>query len=229
MKNSTIIVIPAYNEEKTIKEVVKRSLSFADVCVVNDCSKDRTAEIVRSVPGVNCITHIKNTHIPQAILDGMKYAIEHKYKYVITMDAGLTHKPEELDKFINAPYSDLVLGVRENKKNTPAYRKFLSYIATFLINFSLRPINSNLPPAKFHDATSGFRRYSKKAIKLILSKKLKANTFDFHTETLMIIYRNGLTIKEVPITYNFTNSSLNMKVILDSFKMFMDMLFTQRK
>lgn len=229
MKNKTIVIIAAYNEEETIKEVVERSLPFADVCVINDGSTDKTGEIVKSIPNVNCINHINNTHIPQAILDGMRYAHEQHYKYIITMDAGLSHKPEELAAFINAPDSDLVLGVRKNKRNVPLYRRLLSCMATLLINFSLRPINSNLPPAKFRDVTSGFRRYSKRSVELLISKKLKAKTFDIHTETLMLIYRNGLNISEIPISYEFSNSSLTSKVVLDSFKMFLDFLFKRRK
>ena len=229
MKNNTIVVIPAYNEKETIREVIERSLLFADVCVVNDGSKDSTAEIVQSIPNVTCINHIKNTHIPQAILDGMKYALAQGYEYVITMDAGLSHTPEELIHFIDAPPSDLVIGVRKNKKNVPVYRKFLSQMATLLINLSLRPINSNLPPAKFQDVTSGFRKYSRKSVELLLSRELKAKTFDFHTEALMIIYRNGLTTAEVPITYNFTGSSLNIKVILDGVKMFLEILFRRKR
>ena len=229
MKSNAIVVIPAYNEEETIKEVIERSLPFADVCIVNDGSKDRTAEIVHSIPNVTCINHIKNTHIPKAILDGFKYALAQGYRYVITMDAGLSHKPEELTHFLDASHSDLVMGIRRDKKNTPAYRRFLSYMATFLINISLRPINSNLPPAKFHDVTSGFRRYSRESVKLLLGRKLKAKSFDFHTEALMIIYRNGLTISEIPITYDFSNSSLNIKVLLDSVKMLLDISFTRRK
>ena len=227
--NNTIVVIPAYNEEKTIRKVIERSLPYVDVCVVNDGSKDKTAEIVKSIPNVICIDHIKNTHIPQAILDGMKYAIGQEYEYIITMDAGLSHKPEELNRFIDAPHSDLVLGIRKNKKNVPFFRRFLSHMGTLLINFSLRPRNSNLPVPKFNDVTSGFRRYSRKAAQLLVSKKIKAKSFDFHTEALMIVYRNGLSITEVPITYYYTKSSFNLKVALDGIKMFLDMLFEDKK
>jgi dolichol-phosphate mannosyltransferase len=229
MKKNVIVVIPAYNEEETIREVIERSLPFADVCIVNDGSKDRTAEIVQSIPNVTCINHIKNTHIPKAILDGFKYALAQGYEYVITMDAGLSHTPEEMIHFLDVAHSDLVIGVRSEKKNTPAYRRFLSYMATFLINISLRPINSDLTPAKFHDVTSGFRRYSRESVRLLLSRKIKAKSFDFHTEALMFIYRNGLTITEIPITYEFSNSSLNMKVISDSVKMLFNISFTRRK
>ncbi len=224
-----LVVIPAYNEEKTIKDVVKRASYFADICVVNDASTDKTAEIVGSFSHVKCISHTTNTHIPQTILDGMKYAYENDYDYVITMDAGLSHSPEELPRFIDAAPSDLVLGVRTTKAEVPLFRKILSRAATVLLNLALRPIGSGLPSAKFHDVTSGYRRYSKNAIEILIHKKMKAKSFDFITEALMLIYRNGLSVTEVPISYNFSTSSLNSKVVLQSLKMFLDILLTRRK
>ena len=228
MKNNTIVVIPAYNEEETIREVVEGSLRHADVYVVDDCSKDKTAEIVQSIRGANYLKHNKNTHIPRAILDGIRFALGKDYDYVITMDAGLSHDPDELRSFIKKPHSDLVVGVRKHKRNVPLYRKLLSRTATALMNISLRPIGSGLPRANFRDVTSGYRRYSRKAASLLLEREMKAKTFDFHTESFMLIYRNGLSISEVPISYHFSNSSLNMKVVRDGVRMFLDILLTRR-
>lgn len=227
--DKTLVVIPAYNEEKTIQDVVERAAYFADVCVVNDASTDGTAEIVESIPDVKCISHKTNTHIPQTILDGMKYAYENDYDYVITMDAGLSHSPEEIPRFISAKDSDLVLGIRTTKTEVPLFRKVLSRAATVLLNRALRPIGSGLPSARFHDVTSGYRRYSRNAIELLINKKMKAKSFDFITEALMIIFRNGLSITEVPISYNFSTSSLNSKVVMHSLRMFMEILLTRRK
>jgi len=229
MKKDVVVIVPAYNEEATIGELIKRVSPFADICIVDDASKDRTAGITKLFPSVKLISHEKNMHIPQTILDGMKYALGKGYKQIITMDAGLSHKPEELPNFLNIEDFDLVLSVRKKSKNVPLFRKTLSKMATFLINFVIRPIGSELPHKKFHDVTSGYRMYSRRAVKLLLDRKMRARTFDFHTEALMLIFRNGLKITEVPITYNFSNSSLNMRVIMDSVIMFLNMLFSRRK
>jgi len=224
MKKKIIVVIPAYNEEKNIAELIRRTQPFADICVVNDASKDDTEKIVRTFAPVACISHSRNTHIPQAILDGMRHAVEHRYDYVITMDAGLSHLPEELPLFIGAPDCDLVLGYRVKRENTPMYRKMISRLGTMLINFTLRPLGSKLPRARFRDVTSGYRRYSINAAKLLLSRAMEAKSFDFHTEALMMVYRNGMSIEEVPISYAFSNSSLNMKVVLQSVRMLLKMV-----
>jgi dolichol-phosphate mannosyltransferase len=227
-RGKTLVVIPAYNEADSIAEVVTRGLKFADVCVVNDASKDRTGEIVASIPGAVCITHVRNTHIPGAIRDGMSYADKHGYDYVVTMDAGLTHLPEELPRFINAPPADLVIGRRTKTANVPRYRKLVSFCASVLYRIALRPLGSSLPPLAFHDVTSGYRRYSRAAVKLLLSKRFKARTFDFIPEALMFVYRNRMSIIEVPISYEFSNSSFNWRVLRTGIGMFADILVSRR-
>ena len=163
----TIIVIPVYNEEQTIGELIERSKKYTDICVVNDGSKDKTADIVNSYPEVVQIIHQKNTHIPQTIRDGMKYAYDNNYDYVITMDAGLSHSPEELTHFLDHPDCDLLIGYRKKKINVPWYRNLLSKIGSLSINMAIRPIFSKLPLRQYKDITSGYRRYSKKAIEIL--------------------------------------------------------------
>ena len=224
-----LVVIPAYNEEKTIGEVIRRTLPFADVCVVNDASLDNTESIVRSFGRVSCITHEKNTHIPQATLDGMKYALNRGAAYVVTMDAGLTHKPEELPRFLEFPECDLVIGVRTETENVPFYRRLISHTATLLMNLAIRPPGSQLPGSRLRDATSGFRRFSRRAVELLLTRKMRSRAFDFHTESLALIARNGLSIGEVPISYEFSKSSFNAKVLRMSIQMYLDLVITGRK
>jgi dolichol-phosphate mannosyltransferase len=229
MSKKTIIVIPAYNEEQTIGQLIERCKKKADICVVNDGSKDKTFEIVNSYPDVIQITHKENAHIPQTIKDGMMYAYVNDYDYVITMDAGLSHLPEELSYFIDYPDCDLLVGYRTQKVNVPWYRQLLSIIGTLSINMVIRPPFSKLTHQWFKDITSGYRRYSIKAIEILLNRKMMSRTFDFHSEAFMLIYRNGLSIKEIPITYVFTNSSLRFKVILDSIRMLFNMFISRRK
>ncbi len=71
-----LVIIPAYNEEKTIEEVILRARKYADVCVINDNSQDATPEILARINGIHVIHHEENTHLPGCILDGMKYAHE---------------------------------------------------------------------------------------------------------------------------------------------------------
>ena len=105
-----LIVIPAHNEEETIYEVVTRSLRYGDVSVTDDGSRDRTPDILKRIGqeckkrkhknSLNVITHTTATHIPKAIQDGLFWGYKKKYNFIITMDAGLSHNPDELPNFI---------------------------------------------------------------------------------------------------------------------------------
>ena len=225
-----LIIIPAYNEEDTIGEVVALARKHGDVCVVNDASKDRTQTIVEGIEGAVCINHEKNTHIPGAVLDGMRYAVDHGYAWAVTMDAGMSHHPDEIPRFLEKKDGfDLVLGVRAKKIDTPFFRKVLSVAGNALYNYALDPSRILWKKADFKDVTSGYRLYSRRAMELLLSRKMEARSFDFIIEALMFVYRNGLPVTEASIEYRFSGSSLNRKVVADALRMLILMLFSRRK
>lgn len=58
----------------------------------------------------------------------------------------------------------------------------------------------------------------------LIHTPLRSRSFDFHLEALMLVYRNRMAIKEIPITYVYSNSSLNWKVIRDAFRMWVLMM-----
>ncbi len=225
---SCIIIIPAYNEEKTIKEVVTGVKKYGDVCVIDDCSEDFTPEILQNIKGIHVIFHRKNTHIPGCLLDGMRYAVKKNYVYAVSMDAGLSHSPDEIPLFLKHPEADLVIGCRREKINTPLFRRALSKAGNFIYNFCL-DIPKNMAGRYYADLTSGFRRYSYKAMKLLLAKNMKSRSFDFMVESAHYISAEKLTISEVPITYQYSNSSLSVKVLKDCVTMCLKILFTPIK
>jgi dolichol-phosphate mannosyltransferase len=214
-----LVVVPAYNEEDNIREVVLRSQAYCDVCVVDDNSKDRTPEILASIPGVHVIRHHQNTHIAGAVLDGMRYALAAGYDYVIAMDAGLSHNPDELPLFLQAEPADLVIGTRglRSEVNKSLYRRLLSRVGSLLMN-SILAGGKRDGPAWIRDCTSGYRRYSRGAMTLLTSTPMQCRAFDFLLETLAVIVRAGLSVREVPITYVFTGSSLTNRIVLDALR-----------
>lgn len=230
MKDRPLVIIPAYNEEATIEEVVRRALPHGDVCVVNDGSKDRTREIVESIEGATCIHHVVNTHIPGAVLDGMRHAVAHDYRWAIAMDAGLSHDPAAIPTFLAAADGhDVVIGRRVAKYDTPLYRRLLSWAGNGLYNYALDPGWIVWPKAWYPDVTSGYRLYSRRCMELLLSRRFEARSFDFIIEALMFAHRNGLSIGSVPIEYRFTGSSLNRKVVKDALRMLRLMVFSRRR
>ncbi|WCL47561.1 glycosyltransferase family 2 protein [Leptospira sp. GIMC2001] len=230
-KSNTLIVIPAYNEESTIREVVEGALEHADVCVVDDASKDSTpkilAEFSKKYPGKFFTKrHEKNTHIPGGVQDGMKIALEQNYDWVITMDAGMSHDPRELPLFLNAESEyELVIGRRGIIEGVPIYRKVISWLAARVMNYCLEPTLWKLFGPGIRDCTSGYRRYSKRIYSIIASTDLESVAFDFHMEALSIAISNKAKWKEIDITYVFSNSSFNSKVFKLAMKFAGKLLF----
>ena len=214
----TLVVVPAYNEAETIAEVATRAARHADVCVVDDASTDATSEIVAGLERVHCIRHERNTHIAGGILDGFRYALEAGYDFCVTMDAGLSHDPDILPDFLACGDADLVVGYRAAYENVPARRRTLSRGANLIMNMALarRPLPFGGPGLR--DCTSGYRRYSRRAFQLLVGSELRSRAFDFHIESLAVVYRAGLRIEEVPITYRFTNSSLRPEIVWEALR-----------
>lgn len=129
------------------------------------------------------------------------------------MDAGLSHDAGKLKDFIGFPNCDLLIGSRKDTLNVPFYRKVVSFLAARAMNYCLSKGIFNLLGPGIKDCTSGYRRYSKWAFQKIADHKLESVAFDFHMEALSIVSLQGGTIKEIPISYVFSNSSFNSKVL----------------
>jgi len=218
MQNRFLAVIPAYNEAATIEDLVIRASRYADVCVVDDASTDGTADIVEATGKAHCIRHEKNTHIAGALLDGLRYAVAEDYPFCITMDAGLSHDPDFIPRFQEHTDADLVIGYREETVNVPCYRRGLSWAARTLMNLALVPRFVPWGGAGLQDVTSGYRMYARDAFSLLVDAKMRSRTFDFHLESLAYVYRAGMSIKEIPIRYEFTNSSLRLAIVRDALR-----------
>ena len=123
-RKEVLIIIPAYNEAKTIEPVLLSLMepeifSICDVLVMNDASKDGTQYIVKK-HGLNCVTHVFNLGYGSGLQVGYKYARRRGYKYVIQMDADGQHDPSNVLRIYEAlktpdtdgKYPDIVIGSR---------------------------------------------------------------------------------------------------------------------
>jgi dolichol-phosphate mannosyltransferase len=213
-----LVVVPAYNEAATIEEVARRCLAHADVCVIDDCSTDDTAALAGAIDGVHVIRHQQNTHIAGALLDGMRYARDCGYPHCVTIDAGLSHDPDALPQLYAQAEADLVLGIRTKVLDAPLYRRALSFGANTLINMALDASYIPFAGPKLRDTTSGYRMYSRRAYELLLDAPMQSRSFDFHLEALAYVYRAGFEIREVGITYQFSNSSLRPEIVTEALR-----------
>lgn len=192
-----VACIPAYNEERAIADVVKRTMNHVDkVIVCDDGSNDETSKKAKEA-GAIVIQHEKNLGKGAALKSLFNYAKEINSDIVVTLDGDGQCLPEEINKLIRPIVddgSDVVIGYRfDSTKDMPSYRKAGNKILDKITN-----IASDLP---FRDTQSGFRAYSKKAIELI---KFKNNGFGADSEILINASQKGLKISEekINVVYN---------------------------
>ena len=197
MDKKILIIAPAYNEEKSIDEVLKsihRECSFCDIVVINDGSIDATAKIAER-NDVNVISVPYNLGIGGAVQTGLLYAQKNDYDIAVQLDADGQHKAEEVNKLINTlgkESADMVLGSRFMDKN--------DYPSTFmrrLGNVIFSGLIAMVTKQFFTDSTSGFRAFSKRAINFLA----KNYPTDFpEPESLVILKKHGFKVSEVPVS-----------------------------
>jgi len=188
-----IVCIPAYNEEKTIDDIVKRSLNFVDkVIVCDDGSQDFTSKRAEQ-SGAVIIKHEKNKGKGAAFKSLFNYAKKINADIMVTIDGDGQFLPEEINKLINPIIEknvDVVIGNRhDSNKEMPVYRQAGNKMLD-----KITQLASNLP---FNDTQSGFRAYSKKAIESI---NFFTDGFGVDSEIIVDASNKGLKISEEKIT-----------------------------
>jgi glycosyltransferase involved in cell wall biosynthesis len=184
-------VIPAYNAEKTIGNIVKQCLSYCDeVFVVDDGSKDWTTHFAKE-SGAKVYRLNVNHGAGFATAFGLNGVWD--CEAVVTLDSDGQHDPADIPilcKPIFDGEADLVIGSRfleESKTNMRPYRKLGIGIITEAYNWGHIPIT---------DAQCCFRAFRGKGLPKIIPQ---SNRFGFSTEMLIRARKEGLRIKEVPI------------------------------
>lgn len=158
-----IALIPAYNEEKTIKKIISEIKKIGlTPLVVDDGSTDRTSEIVKNM-NVSVIGHKKNRGKGVALNTGFKHVLKifSDVKFVVIVDADMQYSPKEsikLLKPLESGEADLVMGFREWKAVPYANR---------IGNFGWRVLFNLFFGTNLRDTNCGFIALTKKAIKKI--------------------------------------------------------------
>ena len=188
-----IACIPAYNEEKPIGDVIKKSLNYVDkVIVCDDGSRDLTSTKAKEANAI-VIKHEKNLGKGAALKSLFKYALNVNADVVVTIDGDGQFLPEEINKIIKPIIEndyDIVIGNRfDDHKEMPSYRK--------VGNKMLDKITKMAADLPFTDTQSGFRAYSKKAIESI---SFTIDGFGVDSEILIDASNKGLKITEEKVT-----------------------------
>lgn len=190
--DKVLVVIPAYNEEANIEMVVgelERDYPQFDYVVVNDGSKDRTAQICRE-RGYNLLDLTVNLGLAGCFQAGMKYAYYKGYAYAIQFDGDGQHRPEYIEAMrakMDEGY-DIVIGSRfVDKKKDFSMRMLGSRIITAAIRLTTG--------VHVADPTSGMRMFNREMIKEFA---LNLN-YGPEPDTVSYLLKQGAQIAEVPV------------------------------
>lgn len=204
-----VVLVPAYNENKTIENVLERILNqnVDDVIVIDDGSNDGTAKIVEEL-GIKILRNEKNYGKGYSLRKGFEYILNNfnLNDITITIDADNQHSPEDIPRFVKKIEEgyDVVIGIRDFQ-NYPFKKRFG--------NIALSIISSILANYRFHDIMCGFQGIKNYVIRDILNFKIPKR-YGIHA------YFSIMTSKKFRIAQIRVNSEIyreGMKVI-DGFK-----------
>lgn len=222
------IVIPAYNEEARISVSLEKIAAYMyrrgtlyELIVVNDGSTDSTLSVVQElipkIPSLKIVTYDKNQGKGNATKAGV---LEAKGQIVFFTDADLSTPIEEIERFlVEIKQADVVIGSRAAhgasiKIHEPFHREILGKLFCLFVRLFCVP--------GFADTQCGAKMF-KGEVSRILFQQLKIARFAFDVELLYLAKRSGFRVKELPITWYFSNNS-RVRTFRDGFKMLWDVM-----
>ncbi len=190
------IVIPAYNEERSIGPLLKELRSLLgqrlgegefEILAVDDGSRDRTAEMILGVPGVRLVRHPRNRGYGAALKTGVRGAAG---EFVITMDADGQHTADHVGVLLERlEAQDLLVGARSPGEGSPLWRtpgkRVIGWLAEFLSRQRIPDLNSGL-------------RAAKRAL-LLKYLHLCPDGFSFSTTSTLVLLDRGYEVEFLPI------------------------------
>lgn len=225
MKNSLLIIVPAYNEagviEATLHDIqsqLREKKLEADIVVVDDGSQDETGRVAKQ-DGAFVLTHRRNCGLGAALMTGIEFAKRHDYQTCLTFDSDGQHDAHDIPKALAqlATGHDVVIGSRflGSSSDMPLLRRILLYTSNWItwLFFGV----------KTTDSQSGFRAFSRRAI---TSLELRSNRMEVSSEFFGEIRRLHLRYCEIPIHIRYTNYSLQKgQSNLNSFNILIKLLY----
>jgi glycosyltransferase involved in cell wall biosynthesis len=202
-----IIVIPAFNEEETISEVLKQIPDFSSIgysvqaVVIDDGSKDKTAELARA-NGAEVIEHKTNMGVGKSFQDGVQYALQNEADIMVNIDADLQYDPADIQYLIQPivdGQADFVTADRfsfsEKNSGIPENMSAIKYWG----NHQMSRLVNQLAGTDLQDVSSGFRAINREAI---LNLNLTGKYTYTHESILNLAFKN-LRIASVPINVRY--------------------------
>jgi glycosyltransferase involved in cell wall biosynthesis len=189
----TCVLIPTYNNAKTLEGVISKTLEYCDeVMVVNDGATDDTAKIISGFKDLTVVTHTKNQGKGMALRNGFNKAVAMGFDYVITIDSDGQHYPEDFITFLNKieeQPGSLIIGARNmTVDNVPNKSTFGNKFSNFWFW-----VETGI---KMEDTQSGYRLYPVQRLKKIW---LFTTKFELEIEVIVKVAWRGIPVISVPV------------------------------
>jgi len=213
-----VAVIPAYNEERSVEEVVRKTRKHVDeIIVVDDGSTDRTSEIARK-EGAIVIRHKVNLGLGCALRSGIREALKRKADVIVTIDADGQHDPNDIPKLLEKIREgyDFVIG-RRNLRVYPLIKKIGNFILNFLTNL--------ISGTTLSDTESGFRAFNKKAAMLFLSQTRESG-YAIASEMVIIAGHRNLKCANVNVSSPIYVKGVTVR---DGFRIFFHLIRRRKR
>lgn len=203
------IIIPAYNEEKTIASLIEKVKSVdygmkTEIIVINDGSKDNTLQVINNIPKIKVVTYAVNRGKGGAIKEGFRQAVG---DIMIVQDADLEYDPNEIPSVVepiikrNAKvvYGSRFLSSIQLEKNRFFLKHNKSYLFAYLGGRIITFTTNFLFWSKLTDEPTGYKCFKSEVLKNI---NIENNGFEWEPEITAKVLKKGIKIAEVPISYH---------------------------
>ncbi|HRH36254.1 MAG TPA: glycosyltransferase [Catalimonadaceae bacterium] len=225
--NDWALVIPMANEASEFQDLVQVLKFVMDKLetgkiyfIVDRASKDNTLELCQNLsvkdPRFETVWAPENRNVVDAYLKGYQMALQNKHKFILEMDAGLSHDPRAIPMFLRVlnEGNECAFGSRNinggSNADSPFRRRFISTFGTVLANFFLG--------TRMSDMTSGFQGFHANVVRAFLDYGLKSKAHFYQTELRYLL--RYTRYMEVPIHYRAPSPSVSKNAISDSLKVF---------
>jgi glycosyltransferase involved in cell wall biosynthesis len=215
------IVIPAFNEQKSIATVIDQLFDICsaqnilfEIIIVDDGSTDRTTEVVEN-KGVQVIRHPENRGYGASIKTGVLSA---RYPWILIIDADATYPITEIPKMLeNLDHYEMIVGARTGKDvNIPLIRRPAKWLLNKLANFM---VQTRIP-----DLNSGFRVFKKDVFLKYMG--ICPSGFSLTTTITLALLSNNYPVKFVPVDYYKREGHSKIRPIRDTYNFFVLVLRT---
>ena len=207
------VIIPAYNEGKTIGSlVVSLRAKSMDVVVINDGSTDRTG-LVAKEGGAIVINHDCKNGKGYSLRKGFEYALKHDYEGVITMDGDGQHDVEDMDTFIAAAEKNKVSIIIGNRMTNSQCMPFIRYCTNRLMSWLI----SFVCKESIADTQCGYRYIS---CEILRELNLTCRDFEIETEILIKARKKGFKVHNVVVKTIYRNEISRISPFKDTIRFF---------